>query len=98
VPGYTASPLATVPASPSQAVQQVQQTVSQAESAGQIPQSAQGPLNQAVSTLQQEIGSGLSVQQGLNVLQSALHANGVPAGFVTQLNELIPYLVTHQGS
>ena len=97
-PGYTATPLATVPAGPSQAVQQIQQTVSQAESAGQIPQQAQGSLNQAVSTIQQEIGSGLSVQRGINELQSALSASGVPSGFVTQLNELIPYLVAHQGS
>jgi len=97
-PGYTPTPLATIPGSPNQAIQQVQQTVSQAESAGQIPPAAQGPLNQAVGTLQQEIGSGLSVQKGLNELQSALNSNGVPAGFVTQLNELIPYLVARQGS
>jgi hypothetical protein len=98
VPGYTATPLATVPATPGQAVQQIQQTVSQAESAGQIPQQAQGPINQAVSQLQQEIGTGISVQQGMNALQSAIHASGVPAGFVTQINELVPYLVSQQGS
>ena len=97
-PGYTPTPLATVPASPSQAIKQIQQTVSKAESAGQIPQQAQSSLNHAVSTLQHEIASGASVQLGLNALQKALNSNGVPSGFVTQLNELIPYLVAHQGS
>jgi tRNA A-37 threonylcarbamoyl transferase component Bud32 len=97
-PGYTATPLATAPASPGQALQQIQQTVSQAQSAGQLPQQATGPLNQAIGTLQQEIAGKSSVQQGISQLRSALNTPGVPSGFATQINELIPYLVAGQGS
>lgn len=97
-PSYSVTPLATAPASPGQALQQIQQTVSQAEAAGQIPQQAQGPLNQAVGTLQQEIGSKSSVQPGVSQLQSALNQSGVPAGFRQQINQLIPYLSMGQGS
>lgn len=96
--GYTATPLATIPASPGQALQQIQQTVSQAESAGQIPRQAQGPLNQAISTLQHEISSGSSVQQGINQLRGALSTSGIPSGVVSQISELIRYLVVQQGS
>jgi len=97
-PSYSVTPLATAPASPGQALQQIQQTVSQAEAAGQIPQQAQGPLNQAVGTLQQEIGSKSSVQPGVSQLRSALNQSGVPAGFRQQINQLIPYLSMGQGS
>jgi hypothetical protein len=90
--------LATAPGSPSQALQQIQQTVSQAQSAGQIPQQAQGPINQAVSTLQQEIGSHSSVQQGVSQLRAALNASGVPAGFRQQISQLMSYLTVGQGS
>jgi tRNA A-37 threonylcarbamoyl transferase component Bud32 len=96
--GYTATPLSTIPASPSQAVQQLQQTVSAAESGGQIPRQAQGPLNQAISTLRQEIGSGSSVQQGINELRGALNTSGVPSGFVSQVSEYLPYLIARYGS
>src|SRR6185437_8276720 len=48
VPSYSATALATAPASPGQALQQIQQTISRAGAAGQIPQQAQGSLNQAV--------------------------------------------------
>jgi hypothetical protein len=79
-------------------VQQLQQTVSGAESAGQVPKQAQGPLNHAIDTLKQEIASGSSVQQGINELRGALNANGVPAGFVSQVNEYLPYLIARHGS
>lgn len=79
-------------------MQEIQQTVSQAESAGQIPQQAQGALNQAVGTLQREVAGGASVEFGINQLNSALGASGIPSGFVTQVNELIMYLVPQQGS
>lgn len=97
-PGYTATPLATAPSSPSQALQQIQTTVSQAQSAGQLPQQAKTPLAQAIGTLKQEIAGNSSVQQGISQLRSALKTPGVPSGFVTQINELIPYLVARQGS
>lgn len=97
-PSYSVTALATAPASPGQALQQIQQTVSQAEAAGQIPQQAQGPLNQAVGTLQQEIGAKSSVQPGVSQLRSALNQSGVPAGFRQQINQLIPYLSMGQGS
>lgn len=98
VPSYSATPLATAPASPGQALQQIQQTISQAAAAGQIPQQAQGPLNHAVGTLQQEIGSKSSIQQGVSQLRAALNETGVPAGFQEQINELIPYLSVGHGS
>jgi len=98
VPSYSATPLATAPASPGQALQQIQQTISRAGAAGQIPQQAQGSLNQAVGTLQQEIGSKSSIQQGLGQLRAALNETGVPAGFRQQINELIPYLSIGYGS
>jgi len=98
VPSYSATPLATAPASPGQALQQIQQTISRAGAAGQIPQQAQGSLNQAVGTLQQEIGSKSSIQQGLGELRAALNESGVPAGFRQQINELIPYLSIGYGS
>ena len=98
VPSYSATPLATAPASPGQALQQIQQTISRAGAAGQIPQQAQGSLNHAVGTLQQEIGSKSSIQQGLGQLRAALNETGVPAGFRQQINELIPYLSIGYGS
>jgi tRNA A-37 threonylcarbamoyl transferase component Bud32 len=97
-PGYTATPLATAPSSPGQALQQIQTTVSQAESAGQLPSQAKAPLGQAIGTLQHEIAGNSSVETGISQLRSALQTPGVPSGFVTQINELIPYLVTRQGS
>ncbi len=96
--GYTPTPLPTIPASPGQALQQIKQTVSQAASAGQIPPQATGPLNQAIDTLQREISSGSSVQPGIDQLRGALRGNGIPSGFVAQMNELIPYLVERHGS
>ncbi|HEU5353694.1 MAG TPA: hypothetical protein VFU65_04510 [Actinocrinis sp.] len=97
-PAYSATPMATAPGSPGQALQQIQQTISQAGSAGQIPQQAQGSLNHAVGTLQQEIGSKSSVQPGISQLRTALNESGVPTGFRQQINELIPYLSAGQGS
>lgn len=100
--GASSSPsagvLATAPTSPSQALQQIQQAVSQAQGAGQIPASAQGPLNQAIGTLQQEISSGGSIQQGVGQLRQALTAPGLPASFVSEVNGLIQYLSVHSGS
>ncbi len=97
-PGYTPTPLATAPNSPGEALTQIKRTVSQAESNGQIPQKARGPLSGAINTLQGEIDHGGSVQQGIAELRAALNTPGVPAGFVTQINELIPYLEQVRGS
>ena len=90
--------LATAPGTPSQALQQIQQAVSQAQGAGQIPASAQGPLNQAIGTLHQEISSGGSVTQGVGQLRQALGAPGLPESFVSQINSLIQYLTAKSGS
>lgn len=97
-PVYSVTPLATAPAGPSQALQQIKQSVGQAEAAGQIPQQAQGPINQAVNTLQQEIGSNSSLQQGISRLLGALNGTGVPAGLRERINQLIPYLTIGSGS
>jgi tRNA A-37 threonylcarbamoyl transferase component Bud32 len=98
--GSSTSPgvLATAPSSPSQALQQVQQAVSQAQAAGQIPSQAQGPLNQAIGTLQQEISSGSSVQQGVTQLRQALNSPGLSQTLVSQINSLIQYLAGSSGS
>ncbi len=98
--GPSTSPgvLATAPSSPSQALQQVQQAVSQAQAAGQIPSQAQGPLNRAIGTLQQEISSGSSVQQGVTQLRQALNSPGLSQTLVAQINSLIQYLAGSSGS
>lgn len=99
-PSASTSPgvLATAPTSPSQALQQVQQAVSQAQAAGQIPSQAQGSLNQAIGTLQQEISSGGSVQQGVTQLRQALSSPGLSQTLVSQINSLIQYLAGTSGS
>lgn len=94
----TPGPLATAPSSPSQALSQVKQAISQAQALGQFPAAAQGPFNQAVGSLQQEISGGSSVQSGTSQLQSALGTPGLPTWFTSQLNQLIPYLTYRPGS
>ncbi|HEY3870217.1 MAG TPA: hypothetical protein VGM10_17765 [Actinocrinis sp.] len=94
----TPGPLATVPASPGQALNQVKQNIAQAQTLGQLPAAAQGPFNQAVGTLQQEISAGASVQTGVSQLESALNSPGLPDWFTSQMNQLVPYLYNRPGS
>lgn len=94
----TPGPLATVPAGSGQALAQIKQNITQAQALGQLPAAEQGPFNQAVNTLQQEISAGTSVQPGVSQLQSALNTPGLPAWFTSRLNQLIPYLWNRPGS
>ena len=94
----TPGPLATAPSSPGQALTQIQQNISQAQGLGQFPAAAQGPFNQAVGTLQQEISSGSPTVAGTSQLQSALGTPGLPAWFTSRINQLIPYLSSRPGS
>jgi hypothetical protein len=87
-----------VPASPGQALNQVKQNIAQAQTLGQLPAAAQGPFNQAVGTLQQEISAGASVQTGVSQLESALNSPGLPDWFTSQMNQLVPYLYNRPGS
>jgi hypothetical protein len=97
-PNFVPSPLATVPASPGQALQQIQQVVTQGKAAGQIPAGTLASLGQTISTLQQEIGGGSSTAPGTGQLRQILAGNTVPESVSSQLSQLIPYLSPISGS
>lgn len=95
---YTPSPLATAPGSPSQALTQIKEIVSKGGTAGTIPSGTLTKLNQAVGTLQHEIGSGSSTAPGVAQLQKIITGNTLPLSISSQLTQLIPYLSPISGS
>ena len=90
------SALATVPASASQAVQQIQTAVTQAQ--GELTASEQSQLTQITSTLNQEISSGQSISTGVAQLWSVLHSGELPSSFSSYVGLLASYLSASQGS
>jgi hypothetical protein len=90
------STLATVPASPSQAVQQIQAAATKAQ--GELSGAEQGQLNQIVGTLNQEISSGQSISTGVAQLWALLHSGELPSSLNTYVGLLASYLSASQGS
>ncbi|HTJ68985.1 MAG TPA: hypothetical protein VL551_15730 [Actinospica sp.] len=90
------STLTTVPASPGQAVQQVQTIVNQAK--GELTSTEQGQLTQIISTLQQEISGGQSLSTGMSQFWALLHSNELPSSLNTYLIQYAEYLSASQGS
>ena len=88
--------LTTVPASASQAVQQISTAVNQAS--GELSGTEKGQLGQVVSTLNQEIGSGQSTSTGVAQLWALLHSGELPSSLNTYLIQLATYLSASQGS
>lgn len=95
----TPGPLATVPGTPGAALTQIEQAYAELKHVNQLPTAAAGPLTAAISQLGQEITAGTSIVPGSTALQNALAgASALPQWFKTQINELIPFLVQHNGS
>lgn len=90
------STLTTVPSSASQAVQQIQSVVNQAQ--GELTSTEQAQLNQILSTLTQEIGSGQSLSTGMSQFWALLHSNELPSSLNTYLTQYAQYLSASQGS
>ena len=88
--------LTTVPASASQAVQQISTAVNQAS--GELSGTEKGQLGQVVSTLNQEISSGQSTSTGVAQLWALLHSGELPSSLNTYLIQLATYLSASQGS
>ena len=88
--------LATVPASPGQAVQQVQSVVGQAS--GELTGTEQGQLAQVVNTLSQEVSSGQSISTGMTQFWALLHSGELPSSLNTYLEQYAMYLSASQGS
>lgn len=95
-PTAPVSPLATIPGSPSLAVQQMQHLVNQSSS-GLAP-STLAQLNSILATLQQEVGANSSTQSESAALTQVINQTGFPAGLGGQLSQLIPYLSNFGGS
>ena len=90
------STLTTVPASASQAVQEIQSVVNQAS--GELTGTQQAQLTQVISTLKQEIGSGQSISTGMTQFWALLHSNELPSSLNTYLTQFAEYLSASQGS
>jgi len=90
------STLTTVPASASQAVQQIQSVVNQAK--GELTSTEQAQLSQIISTLNQAIGSGQSLSSGMTQFWALLHSNELPTSLNTYLTQYAEYLSASQGS
>jgi hypothetical protein len=90
------STLTTVPASASQAVQQIQSVVNQAK--GELTSTEQAQLGQIISTLTQAIGSGQSLSSGMTQFWALLHSNELPTSLNTYLTQYAEYLSASQGS
>jgi hypothetical protein len=88
--------LATVPASPGQAVQQIQSVVGQAS--GELTGTEQGQLTQVVNTLSQEVTSGQSISTGMTQFWALLHSGELPSSLNTYLEQYAMYLSASQGS
>ncbi|MBR7828052.1 hypothetical protein KDK95_17175 [Actinospica sp. MGRD01-02] len=85
-----------MPASASQAVQQIESVVNQAK--GELTSTQQAQLNQVISTLKQEIGSGQSLSTGMTQFWALLHSNELPTSLNTYLTQYAEYLSASQGS
>jgi hypothetical protein len=90
------STLTTVPASASQAVQQIQSVVNQAK--GELTSTEQAQLSQIINTLAQAIGSGQSLSSGMTQFWALLHSNELPTSLNTYLTQYAEYLSASQGS
>jgi hypothetical protein len=90
------STLTTVPASASQAVQQIQSVVNQAK--GELTSTEQAQLSQIISTLNQAISSGQSLSSGMTQFWALLHSNELPTSLNTYLTQYAEYLSASQGS
>ena len=90
------SPLATAPGSPQQAVQQIQQLVTQASST--LPKTTVAELNDTLAALRQEIGSASSTVSSSSQLNQIISGTGFPTGLAGQIEQLIPYLSSFGGS
>jgi hypothetical protein len=90
------STLTTVPASPSQAVQQIQSVVNQAT--GELTSTQQAQLSQILTTLNQAISSGQSLSSGMTQFWALLHSNELPSSLNTYLTQFAEYLSASQGS
>jgi hypothetical protein len=90
------STLTTVPASASQAVQQIQSVVNQAK--GELTSTEQAQLSQIINTLTQAIGSGQSLSSGMTQFWALLHSNELPTSLNTYLTQYAEYLSASQGS
>jgi hypothetical protein len=95
-PSGPTTPLATVPGSPQQAVQQIQQLVNQA-SAG-LPQTTVTQLNNTLTALRQEIASASSTQSESATLNQIISGPGFPTGLAGEIEQLLPYLSSFGGS
>jgi hypothetical protein len=98
LPVPSPSAVFTVPGTPSQALQRIREALGTAQSSGELPGSAQAGISRAISILRQEVSSGGPAAVGIAQLRESLQAAGVSATLLAQINELIPYLVAHQGS
>jgi hypothetical protein len=88
--------LATVPATASQAVQEIKTAVGRAS--GELSGTQRGQLGQIVSALSQEINSGQSISPGLAQFWGLLHSGELPSSLNTYLVQLATYLSASQGS
>lgn len=86
----------TVPASTSQAVQEIQSVVSQAQ--GELTGTEQSQLSQIISTLSGEISSGQSISTGMTQFWALLHSGELPSSLNNYLEQYALYLSASQGS
>ena len=88
--------LQTVPASPGQAVRQIQSVVNQAS--GELTGTEQAQLTQIVNTLSQEVSSGQSISTGMTQFWALLHSGELPSSLNSYLQQYAMYLSASQGS
>lgn len=94
--GQFPTTLETVPATASEAVQEIQSAVSQAQ--GQLSGAQRAQLSQIIGTLNQEINSQESISTGIAQLWALLHSGELPSSLNTYLIQLATYLSASQGS
>lgn len=88
--------LETYPANAGEAVQEIQQAVTKAQS--ELSPTEQGKLNQIISTLNKEIEANQSLSTGTAQLWALVHSGELPSSFSNYLEQLASYLSASAGS